>query len=101
MIVSISRPMDDSLFRALADPTRRRILERLTEKTLTAGEIAEQFPIAFASVSHHLGVLKTADLVATEREGQFIRYRLNTTVFQEVVRYFMTRFRGAGGANNA
>ena len=63
----------------------------------TAGEIAEQFPIAFASVSHHLGVLKAADLVATEREGQFIRYRLNTTVFQEVARYFMTRFGAEGG----
>src|SRR5438309_10043811 len=86
--------MDDSLFRALADPTRRKILELLTEKDRTAGEIAEQFPIAFASVSHHLGVLKAADLVASEREGQFIRYRLNTTVFQEVVRYFMTRHGG-------
>src|SRR3989442_309834 len=84
--------MNDSLFRALADPTRRKILELLTEKDRTAGEIAEQFPIAFASVSHHLGVLKAADLVATEREGQFIRYRLNTTVFQEVVRDFITRF---------
>ncbi|PYO89200.1 MAG: transcriptional regulator [Gemmatimonadetes bacterium] len=91
--------MDDSLFRALADPTRRKILELLTEKDRTAGEIAEQFPIAFASVSHHLGVLKAADLVATEREGQFIRYRLNTTVFQEVVRYFMTRFGGEGDKN--
>ena len=90
--------MDDSLFRALADPTRRKILELLTEKTLTAGQIAEHFPIAFASVSHHLGVLKAAELVATEREGQFIRYRLNTTVFQEVMRYFMTRF---GGQQNA
>ncbi|HYX81050.1 MAG TPA: autorepressor SdpR family transcription factor, partial [Gemmatimonadales bacterium] len=79
--------MDDSLFRALADPTRRKILELLTQKDRTAGEIAEQFPIAFASVSHHLGVLKAAELVATAREGQFIRYRLNTTVFQEVVRY--------------
>src|SRR5882762_8333614 len=92
----MSRPMDDSLFRALADPTRRKILELLTEKDRTAGEIAQQFPIAFASVSHHLGVLKAADLVAAEREGQFIRYRLNTTVFQEVVRYFMTRFGGEG-----
>src|SRR5881397_2120907 len=63
--------MQDSLFRALADPTRRKILELLTEKDRTAGEIAEQFPIAFASVSHHLGVLKAANLVATEREGQF------------------------------
>lgn len=90
--------MNDSLFRALADPTRRRILELLAEGDRTAGDIAEQFPIAFASVSHHLGVLKAASLVATEREGQFIRYRLNTTVFQEVVRYFMQSF---SGGNNA
>jgi ArsR family transcriptional regulator len=88
--------MRDSVFGALADPTRRRILELLTERDHTAGELAEHFPIAFASVSHHLGVLKAADLVATEREGQFIRYRLNTTVFQEVVRYLMTSF-GKGG----
>jgi len=86
--------MHDSLFRALADPTRRRILELLAEGDRTAGDIAEQFPIAFASVSHHLGVLKAAGLVATERQGQFIRYRLNTTVFQEVVRYFMKSFSG-------
>ena len=87
------------MFRALADPTRRRILELLNEKDRTAGEIAEEFPMAFASVSHHLSVLKAADLVASEREGQFIRYRLNTTVFQEVVRYFMTRF--STGGNDA
>ena len=90
--------MHDSLFRALADPTRRRILELLAEGDRTAGDIAEQFPIAFASVSHHLGVLKAAGLVAAEREGQFIRYRLNTTVFQEVVRYFMQSFSGGNDA---
>ena len=90
--------MHDSLFRALANPTRRRILELLTESDRTAGELADQFPVAFASVSHHLGVLKAAGLVATEREGQFIRYRLNTTVFQEVARYFMQRFSGGNDA---
>lgn len=91
--------MHDTSFRALADPTRRRILELLTEGDRTAGELAEHFPMAFASVSHHLAVLKAAGLVATEREGQFIRYRLNTTVFQEVVRYLMTRFtKGDGNA---
>lgn len=90
--------MHDSLFRALANPTRRRILELLTENDRTAGELAEQFPVAFASVSHHLGVLKAAGLVATEREGQFIRYRLNTTVFQDVARYFMQRFSGGNDA---
>jgi DNA-binding transcriptional ArsR family regulator len=90
--------MHDSLFRALSDPTRRKILELLAAGDRTAGDIAEQFPIAFASVSHHLGVLKAAGLVATEREGQFIRYRLNTTVFQEVVRYFMKSFPGGNDA---
>ena len=84
----------DSVFKALADPTRRQILEFLARRDLTAGEIAERFPVAFASVSHHLGVLRDAGLVASEREGQFIRYRLNTTVYQDVVRYLMTVVKG-------
>ena len=84
----------DGVFKALADATRREILELLAEQDLTAGEIAERFPIAFASVSHHLGVLKDAGLVASEREGQFIRYRLNTTVYQDAVRYLMNVVKG-------
>ncbi len=84
----------DSAFRALADPTRRRILELLAEGDRTAGEIAQEFPVAFASVSHHLAVLKSAKLVASEREGQHIRYRLNTTVHQEIARYLMNMFSG-------
>jgi len=83
-------------FRALADPTRRRILELLARRDLTAGEIAEEFPIAFASVSRHLSLLKEAGLVDAEREGQFIRYRLNTTVYQEVIRYLMKVLRKGG-----
>ena len=55
--------------------------------------------MAFASVSHHLGVLRDAGLVASEREGQHIRYRLNTTVYQEVVRYLMRVVKG--GARRA
>jgi len=85
----------DGAFKALADPTRREILELLAEGDLTAGQIAEKFPVAFASVSHHLGVLREAGLVASEREGQHIRYRLNTTVYQEVVRYLMNVVKGA------
>ena len=84
----------DSVFKALADPTRRQILEMLARGDMTAGEIADRFPVAFASVSHHLGVLRDAGLVASEREGQFIRYRLNTTVYQDVVRYLMTVVKG-------
>jgi len=86
----------DGAFRALADPTRRRILELLSRRDLTAGEIAEEFPIAFPSVSRHLGVLKDAGLVDAEREGQHIRYRLNTTVSQEVVRYLLKLVKKGG-----
>lgn len=89
----------DGAFKALADPTRRAILELLSRGDLTAGEIAERFPIAFASVSRHLGILRGAGLVTAEREGQFVRYRLHTTVYQELVRYLMKLFRG--GASHA
>lgn len=89
-------PPRDGAFRALADPTRRRILELLSRRDLTAGEIAEEFPIAFPSVSRHLGVLKDAGLVDAEREGQHIRYRLNTTVSQEVVRYLLKLVKKGG-----
>ena len=79
----------DKPFRALADPTRRRILELLRERDLAAGDIAAEFPIAWASVSHHLQVLKDAGLVLAERNGQSIRYSLNTTVFQDVIRHLL------------
>jgi DNA-binding transcriptional ArsR family regulator len=85
-------PPRDGVFRALADPTRRGILELLAKRDLTAGEIAERFPIAFPSVSRHLGILKDAGLVTAEREGQHVRYRLNTTVHQELARYLMNLF---------
>jgi DNA-binding transcriptional ArsR family regulator len=86
--------MTDNAFRALADPTRRKILELLSERDRTAGEIAEQFPIAFSSVSHHLALLKQSGLVDAIREGQNIRYQLNTTVFQDVVRHLLKLFNG-------
>ena len=79
----------DKPFRALADPTRRAILELLRDGDLAAGDIASRFPIAFASVSHHLQILKDADLVLARRDGQFIRYSLNTTVFQDVVQHLL------------
>ncbi len=75
----------ESLFKALADPTRRRILELLKNGSLTAGDIADAFDIGKPSISHHLNVLKAADLVQAEREGQTIVYTLNTSVFQELV----------------
>ncbi|AGL01930.1 autorepressor SdpR family transcription factor [Desulfoscipio gibsoniae] len=80
--------MLDALFKALSDPTRRKILKMLRQKDLTAGEIAEHFNITKPSMSHHLNVLKQADLVLDERKGQYIYYSLNTTVFQDVWAWF-------------
>ena len=87
----------DKSYKALADPTRRKILELLRDRDHTAGEIADEFPIAFASVSHHLGILKDAELVLATREGQHIRYSLNTTVFQELVQNIIGLAQRKGG----
>ena len=79
--------MNDA-FKALADPTRRKILELLAENDLNAGEIADCFNISKPSISHHLSILKNADLINDERQGQNIVYSLNTTVFEDVVKWF-------------
>ncbi len=64
------------IFRALADPTRRQILQELKAGELAAGEIASRFPISGPSISRHLAILKSADLVSERREGNRILYRL-------------------------
>lgn len=76
-------------FKALADPTRRRILELLRDGDLTAGELAEHFDISKPSLSHHLATLKSAGLVSDERRGQNIVYSLNTTVMQDLIGWFL------------
>lgn len=77
------------IFKALNDPTRRKILELLQEKDMTAGEIAERFHISWPSVSHHLDLLKQAKLVMAEKEGQFVYYSLNTTVVDEILKWLL------------
>ena len=81
--------MLNSLFKALNDPTRREILEMLKDGDLTAGEIADRFHISKPSISHHLDLLKQADLVTALKEGQFIYYSLNTTVMDEMLKWFV------------
>lgn len=76
-------------FKALADPTRRRILELLRDGDPTAGELAEHFDISKPSLSHHLATLKSAGLVSDERRGQNIVYSLNTTVMQDLIGWFL------------
>jgi ArsR family transcriptional regulator len=72
-------------FRALADPTRRRILRLLRERRRTSGEIADAFRSSWPTISRHLAVLRSAGLIVAERKGQFIEYDVNTTVLQEVI----------------
>jgi DNA-binding transcriptional ArsR family regulator len=73
----------DSFFKAISDPTRRRILTLLKKRPMSAGEIAEVFSITMGSMTHHYNVLKAADLVRSERRGQQIVYSLNTSVFED------------------
>ncbi len=81
-------------FKALSDPTRREILELLKEKRLTAGEIASQFQMTNATVSHHLAVLRKADLISADRDGKFIYYELNMSVFSEVLGWVLGFIKG-------
>jgi len=76
-------------FKALNDPTRREILELLNNGDLTSGEIANHFKITKPSISHHLDLLKQAGLVVCVREGQFQKYSINTTVFDEIFKWMM------------
>ena len=80
--------MAGEAFKALSDPTRRRILELLRAGDLSAGQIAEQFDISKPSISNHLGILRSAGLMSSERQGQSIVYHLNMTVLQEVMEWF-------------
>ena len=83
----------EEVFRAISDPTRRRVLKLLQRGSKTAGELSESFDITKGSLSHHFNVLKAADLVRSERRGQTIVYSLNTTVFEDVASLLMDLFR--------
>ena len=75
----------NTTMKALSDPIRREILQLLKAGRLSAGEIAEKFPVSGAAVSKHLAVLKEADLIRDAREGKFIFYELNASVLEEVM----------------
>jgi DNA-binding transcriptional ArsR family regulator len=80
----------NAIFKALNDVTRREILELLKAKDLSAGEIADHFNISKPSISHHLDILKRADLITFEKNGQFIIYSINTTVMEDVLQWLLT-----------
>jgi DNA-binding transcriptional ArsR family regulator len=82
----------NNIYKALSDKNRRKILEILKEKDMTVNEIKSHFRLSGASLSHHLDILKRARLIVAERQGQFIRYSLNTSVFEEVMKMFINFF---------
>ncbi len=79
----------NELFKALSDPTRRRILQLLKKSDRTATDLMKEIRISQPTLSHHLDVLKRARLIVGEREGQFIRFSLDMSVFQMSVDYLM------------
>jgi DNA-binding transcriptional ArsR family regulator len=87
----------NTVFRALADPTRRKILDLLREKPRTSGEIAAAFPATWPTISRHLAVLREAGLIIAAREGQHIRYELDSSVVQDLVQHLLGWLGKGGG----
>ena len=81
------------VYRALADPTRRRILAMLREREMSAGQIAEHFSLAKPTLSGHFAVLREAGLVSPEKTGTTIIYRLNVSVLEEALMALMGAFK--------
>ncbi|MEL6624317.1 MAG: autorepressor SdpR family transcription factor [Bacteroidota bacterium] len=79
----------DKLFKALKDPSRRQILEMLKSGDLTAGEIASAFDMQKPSISHHLDLLRQADLVSSQKKGQYVYYSINTSVLDDLITWIM------------
>ena len=85
--------MNRDVYRALADPTRRRILALLRERDMTAGELAGSFDLAWPTMSGHFAVLRDCGLIQADRTGSTITYHLNLTVLQEALMELMDTFR--------
>lgn len=80
----------NAIFKALNDETRRQIVELLKERDMNAGEIADHFNMSKPSISHHLDILKQADLITGDKKGQFVIYSLNTTILEDILTWILT-----------
>ena len=80
----------NNLFKAINDETRREILDLLKSRDLSAGEISQHFDISKPSISHHLDLLKRADLVSSEKKGQYVIYSINTTILDDLLQWILT-----------
>ncbi len=84
--------VNDKVFKALSDANRRKIIDILKKKEMTAGEIADKFNVSKPTISEHLKTLKNADLIQSEKNGQFITYFLNTSVLEDFLSYMISIF---------
>jgi DNA-binding transcriptional ArsR family regulator len=82
----------NKVFKALSDPTRRKVLELLREGPKTAGDLADNFDVAKPTMSAHFAVLKEADLVEAERDGKQVIYRLKLSVLEDALLGFAKIF---------
>ncbi len=82
----------NKVYKALSDPTRRKILELLRRRDLTAGELAEHFHLTKPTLSKHFSVLREADLIQGDKVGTTITYRLNVSVLEEALLALMNAF---------
>lgn len=88
----------NAVFKALADPTRRKVLELLRQRPMTAGELSDQFPVSRPTMSAHFAVLREADLIEANKIGTSIIYQLKLSVLEEALLGFTQLFGiGTGG----
>lgn len=85
--------MFSNVYKALADPTRRRVLQLLRERDMSAGELAEHFDSAWPTLSRHFAILREADLIQGEKRGASIIYSLNVSVLEEALLGMMEMFK--------
>ena len=88
------------VFKALSDPTRRRVLELLRKRPMKAGELSEHFPVSKPTMSAHFAVLREANLIGSEKSGKMVTYRLNLSVLEEALLGFAQLF-GIGLASSS
>jgi DNA-binding transcriptional ArsR family regulator len=90
----------NSVFKALSDPTRRRVLELLRKRPMTAGELSDHFPVSKPTMSAHFAVLREANLIDADKSGKTITYRLNLSVLEDALLGFAQLF-GIGTAKSS
>lgn len=91
----------DAVYKAISDPTRRRILALLRERDMTAGELADRFELAKPTLSGHFAVLKAAGLIDGDKQGTSITYRLNVSVLEDALLGLMNLFSVASPGTRA